>query len=86
MKDGELREEVFTVAAFVPGKSAACVVWQDPTYDAAAPAYWYARVLETKTPRWSKRLCERGGRCDDFPKADQMVAERAWSSPIWQLP
>lgn len=86
VKDGELREEVFTVAAFVPGKSAACVVWQDPTYDAAAPAYWYARVLETKTPRWSKRLCERGGRCDDFPKADQMVAERAWSSPIWQLP
>jgi len=86
VKDGELREEVYTVATFKRGKSAACTVWQDPAYNAAAPAYWYARVLEAESPRWSKRLCERAGRCDDFPEADQMVAERAWSSPIWQLP
>ncbi len=86
VKDSRLHEEVITVAAFNPGKSEACVVWQDPTYDATTPAYWYARVLEKETPRWSKRLCERTGLCDDFPEADQMVAERAWSSPIWHLP
>ena len=86
VKGGRLHEQTITVASFNPGRSVACVAWQDPSFDAAAPAYWYARVLEVETPRWSKRLCERADLCSDFPGADQMVAERAWSSPIWHLP
>lgn len=86
VKDGRLHEQVISVAEFDPGRSEACVLWQDPSLDASSPAYWYARVLETKTRRWSKRLCERAGLCAEYPEADQMVAERAWSSPIWHLP
>jgi uncharacterized protein DUF3604 len=86
VKEGQLHEEVITVAAFDSGKSEACVVWQDSNFNGTTPAYWYARVLETETPRWSKRLCERNGLCEKFPEADQMVAERAWSSPVWHLP
>jgi len=86
VKDGRLHEHVMTVAEFEAGRNEACVVWQDPSFNAASPAYWYARVLETETPRWSKRLCESAELCGDFPEADQMDSERAWSSPIWHLP
>lgn len=84
--DGVLQEKVISVASFDKGRSEACVVWQDTAFDARNPAYWYARVLEVKTPRWSKQLCERADLCQQYPKADLMQAERAWSSPIWQLP
>ena len=86
IQNGELKEVVVTIAAFEPARSEECVMWKDVNFDPEAPTYWYARVLETKTPRWSKRLCERAELCDEYPKADQMVAERAWSSPIWFLP
>ena len=61
-----------------------CAVHREPAYDAARPAYWYARVLERPTKRWSKRDCESAGRCS--PAQDRMIRERAWSSPIWRLP
>jgi hypothetical protein len=54
--------------------------------EATSPAYWYARVLEEPTPRWSKLLCERSNDCDQYPAADRMIQERAWTSPIWNLP
>jgi len=86
VKDGRVHEQVITVGSFAQGRNDVCVVWQDKSLNANAPAYWYARVLEVETPRWSKRLCERADLCEKYPEADQMVAERAWSSPIWQLP
>lgn len=46
----------------------------------------YARVSELPTPRWSKLLCESAQLCEKFPDADRMNSERAWSSPIWQVP
>jgi len=63
-----------------------CVVWRDENYDPASPSFWYARVQETESPRWSALMCRRTGRCDEFPDADQMIIERAWSSPIWSMP
>lgn len=86
VKNGRIHEAVVTVANFDEGRNDACVVWQDPEFDSSAPAYWYARVLEVKTPRWSKLLCERAELCEKFPNADQMTTERAWSSPVWHLP
>ncbi|MFO1456415.1 MAG: DUF3604 domain-containing protein [Steroidobacteraceae bacterium] len=61
-----------------------CAVHREPGYDPSRPAYWYARVLERPTKRWSKHDCESAGRCS--PSQDRMIRERAWSSPIWRLP
>ena len=61
-----------------------CAVHREPAYDGARPAYWYARVLEGPTKRWSKRDCEAAAGCS--PAQDRMVRERAWTSPIWRLP
>lgn len=83
---GELREKVFDLVNDASGRSSACVVWEDEAFNVNAPSYWYARVSEIPTPRWSKLLCESLQQCDDYPSADTMIQERAWSSPIWHLP
>ncbi|MEM7079255.1 MAG: DUF3604 domain-containing protein [Pseudomonadota bacterium] len=88
--EGTYHEDVVTVqTAERPAEgdvSALCVEWQDEAFDPDVPAYWYARVLEAPTPRWSKLLCERAKICQEYPDADRMIQERAWSSPIWWLP
>jgi hypothetical protein len=88
---GELREEgvvesVHTVATFPEGRDAVCISWQDEGFAADAPAYWYARVLEQPSPRWTKLLCERTDACEKHPEANRDIRERAWSSPIWYQP
>ena len=85
-RDGVTREEVIDVASYPDGRDSVCVTWSDPAFEPSAPTFWYARVLEQPTPRWSKLLCERADLCAAFPDADQMLAERAWSSPIWSAP
>ncbi len=60
-------------------------VWHDPQYDPAHHAFYYARVLENPTCRWSTWDAIRAG---VSPRADlhQTIQERAWSSPIWLTP
>ncbi|MFP6627785.1 MAG: DUF3604 domain-containing protein [Myxococcota bacterium] len=60
-------------------------VWRDPTFDPAHRAFYYARVLENPTCRWSTWDALRAGvpPRSDFPKT---IQERAWSSPIWLAP
>jgi hypothetical protein len=84
--EGELRETVFDVFTTEEGQAQACVAWLDEDFNPNAPSYWYARASEVPTPRWSKLLCESLGKCGDYPEADRMIEERAWSSPIWHLP
>ena len=83
---GELRETVIDVMNHSEGKAQACTSWRDNDFNPQAPAYWYVRVSETPTARWSKLLCESVDKCDEYPEANQSIAERAWSSPIWYLP
>lgn len=64
--------------------TALCAVFVDTDYDPSRPAYWYARVQERPTRRWSKIDCEAMNNCT--PRRDRMIRERAWSSPIWRLP
>jgi len=87
VRDGELIEtrELIWMETTGDGKSA-CVIWSDPEFDASAPSFWYPRILEQPTKRWSKIQCEAEGRCDEFPQAVQDIQERAWGSPIWYLP
>jgi hypothetical protein len=56
--------------------------WQDPDYDPAAEAFYYVRVLENPTCRWSTWDAIRAG---EEPRSDlpKTIQERAWSSPIW---
>ena len=39
------------------GKSSLCTIWEDPEFDAAQDAFYYVRLLETPTCRWSTLQC-----------------------------
>ena len=56
--------------------------WQDPEFIDSQEAFYYARVLENPTCRWSTWDALRAG---EEPRSDIPVTiqERAWSSPIW---
>gem|GEM_PF-17094 len=60
-------------------------VWTDPEFDASLHAFYYARVLEIPTPRWTLIQAVKAGLTppDVVPLTGQ---ERAWSSPIWYTP
>ncbi|MEM7020075.1 MAG: DUF3604 domain-containing protein [Pseudomonadota bacterium] len=85
-RDDKLQESAIDVAEYAQGQNAICLTWQDPAFDPTVAAYWYTRVSERPTPRWSKHLCEQAKLCEQFPEADKLIAERAWSSPVWSLP
>ncbi|MBO6555308.1 MAG: DUF3604 domain-containing protein [Pseudomonadales bacterium] len=59
--------------------------WQDPEYDERQSAFYYARVVQNPTCRWSTYDSLRLGLTppDDVPAT---VKEMAWSSPIWIKP
>lgn len=113
VEDGERKERVMTVVggdleASVdpdtceirePGHRQLCTSWQDPDFDPAEPAFYYARLRETPSCRWSQWACVEGGvECSDpstitegfedccSPDHQKTIQERAWSSPIWYTP
>jgi hypothetical protein len=60
-------------------------VWNDPEFDPSLHAFYYARVLEIPTPRWTTIQAAKLG----IAPPDVVAAtlqERAWSSPIWYTP
>ena len=60
-------------------------VWQDPEFDPHAQAFYYARVLENPSCRWSTWDAIRIG-IQPNPDLPAVHQERAWSSPIWYEP
>jgi hypothetical protein len=112
--DGQTHEKVFEVAGDPDNGAAAdtatctpsgtgfdslCAVWRDPEFNATERAFYYARVLENPTCRWSTYLCHAQGidcanpaavpagygECCN-PDVPKTIQERAWSSPIWYRP
>jgi len=110
---GESRERVYDVAGDpasggdldlatctpAPGADQLCRVWTDPDFDAAAPAFYYARVVEIPSCRWNTWACnahhvdcaspdsvprELATCCD--ARVPRSIQERAWTSPIWYTP
>ena len=67
------------------GDAELSVVWQDPDFDPAQRAFYYARVLENPSCRWSTRDAIRAG-VAPRPDMQATIQDRAWSSPIWYLP
>jgi hypothetical protein len=60
------------------------VLWRDPDFDPAERAFYYARVLENPTCRWSTWDALRAG-VPPRPDLAVTIQERAWSSPIHYL-
>jgi len=111
---GQSHEKVFDVAGSAddgatvdtatctpsgPGTDSLCAVWSDPEFDPAERAFYYARILENPTCRWSTYLCNDQGidcsvpasvppewaECCN-PAVAKTIQERAWSSPVWYHP
>jgi len=81
------------------GHARLCAVWEDPAFDPREHAFYYARVLENPSCRWSQRVCvakrvdcakpetvaeELSACC--APEHRPLIQERAWTSPIWVSP
>jgi len=67
------------------GASELATVWADPNFDPEQRAFYYARVIEIPTPRWSTFEALRF----DLPipeGAPISTQERAYTSPIWYTP
>lgn len=111
---GQAKEKVFDVAGNAnngaavdlatctptgPGFDTLCAAWKDPEFDPSERAFYYARVLENPTCRWSTRVCNANGIDCSIPAnvpaafaaccdatVPKTLQERSWASPIWYRP
>lgn len=89
--EGKTRENVFdvlgqadngagvdaqTCAPTGEGIKQACTVWRDPDFNPGENAFYYLRVLENPTCRWSTRQCQAAG-VNPFASSCEEQAERA---------
>ena len=59
--------------------------WTDPDFDPTVKAFYYVRVLENPSCRWSTWDALKAG-VSPRPDLHKTIQERAWSSPIWYIP
>jgi hypothetical protein len=103
--EGQQRTSVTTIAGganeagvdletgkpFGAGHDSLCVVHRDDTFDASVPSYYYVRVVENPTARWTVHDCmripedERPAVCSDGSYPSE-IQEMAWTSPVWFKP
>jgi hypothetical protein len=67
------------------GDSELVGVWKDPAFDPRLRAFYYVRVIEIPTPRWTAYDTFRFG-IKMPPEVPMKHQERGWTSPIWYTP
>jgi len=89
--DGKLPAVGNTVDLSIPswtntiGASELGSAWQDPAFDPSERAFYYARVIEIPTPRWTAYDAVRFNMA--MPEDVEVISqERAYTSPIWYTP
>jgi hypothetical protein len=60
-------------------------VWTDPDFDPKQKAFYYVRVLEIPTPRWTA-YDEKYFDIKMSEEVPMVLQERAYTSPIWYRP
>ncbi len=68
------------------GAAELAIVWTDPDFKAEELAFYYVRVLEIPTPRWTAYDAKYFGLTDIPDEAPMVTQERAYTSPIWYTP
>ncbi len=59
--------------------------WKDPAFDASQRAFYYVRVIQIPSPRWTCYDCKRFGiKMPDY--VPMTVTDRAYTSPVWYTP
>ena len=67
------------------GDAMLAAFWVDPDFDAEQHAFYYVRVIEIPTPRWTAYDAKRFN--VQMPEDTKMVVQdRAYTSPIWYTP
>ena len=61
------------------------VLWRDPLFNPMQRAFYYVRVLQNPSCRWSTYDAIRAG-VPPRPDMHATIQDRAWSSPIWVAP
>ncbi len=67
------------------GDTELITVWKDPDFDPTLRAFYYARVIEIPTPRWTAYDAKYYG-IKMPPEVSMTTTERAYTSPIWYTP
>ncbi len=67
------------------GAAELVTVWQDPDFKLDQRAFYYVRVLEIPTPRWTAFDAKRFN-VEMGPEVPMTTQERAYTSPIWYTP
>jgi len=67
------------------GAASLSAYWKDPEFDASQLAFYYIRVIQIPSPRWTAYDQKRFGikMPDTVP---MIVTDRAYTSPIWYTP
>ena len=68
------------------GDAELAVVWQDADFDPAARAFYYVRVLQIPTPRWTAYEARFFGAKELPEEVPFVIQDRAYTSPIWYSP
>ena len=67
------------------GAATLSAYWKDPSFDAKQLAFYYIRVIQIPSPRWTAYDQKRYG-IKMSPEVPMTVTDRAYTSPIWYTP